>query len=196
MKSFCATLAIWLALVVPAFGTPVIVVGNHDLQPNLAGQTILIFVSGGDAVQGINFNVQVGDGGVATGGTDTGPIIEDVDLLSGIFAGNHTDQTDGPSPLLWNSTTTTDSGSVDADGLLVVLTISTVGLGPGESATLSLTPANEYGGATDFAGIAAEITNGSITVIPEPATLFLAVAGSVTIAFATRRSLNSTIRDG
>lgn len=187
MNQFFAACITWLALVMPALATPIIVVGNHDLHPNLAGQTISIFVSGGDAVQGINFNVQVGDGGAAAGGADTGPIIEDVDLLSGIFLGNNTNQTDGPSPLLWNSITTTNTGSVSANGLLAVLTVSTVGLTSGDFALLSLTPADEFGGATNFAGLVAQITNGSITVVPEPAALVLMLAGALGLVAARRR---------
>src|SRR5262249_51292657 len=51
------------------------------------------------------------------------------------------------------------------------------GLPVGTTKALSLTPANEFGGSTDFAGLAAQITNGSITIIPEPATFILAAAG-------------------
>ena len=66
-------------VVVPPFA---IVVGDHTLLPDTAGQQIEIFVTGDEQVQGLNFYIQVGDGGVPAGGSDVGPTIQDVDILS------------------------------------------------------------------------------------------------------------------
>ena len=70
-----------------------------------ANQTIAIPVTGGDLVEGLNFNVLVGDGGAAYGGVDTGPLITNVNITQGatIFAPNNTGRrggTDISSPAL------------------------------------------------------------------------------------------------
>jgi hypothetical protein len=174
-----------LAVFAPlAHSTPTIVVGDYRLLPNQAGQQIPIYVSGGDAVQGLDFNVQIGDGGMVAGGFDNTPIIESVDILTGIFAANHTGQTDGATPLLWTATTTTDHGTVTADGLLAVITLSTVGTAGGYSRTLALSPAEEFGGATNFAGIPIDITNGTIHVVPEPSATVLVLSAILALCLA------------
>ncbi len=179
---------------------PVIVVGNNALQPNQAGQFISIYVSGGQAVQGVNFNVKIGDGGTLTGGTDTGPTLQNVDLTSGIFAPNNTGQSNGTSPLLWNSVVTTSSGFVNADGLLAILTVSTVGIPAGTIKSLSLTPDPIFGGNTDFAGLSANITNGTISVVPEPSSISLMIVGGIMCGSLLYRKrslrLNGLVRDG
>ena len=70
--------------------------------PNMPGQQVPILVSGSDAVSGVDFFVQVGDGGATVGGDDTGPTITQVDLVSGtIFAANNTGAFLDPAPLIW-----------------------------------------------------------------------------------------------
>lgn len=149
---------------------PSIVVGTHYLNVNQAGQTIPIYVSGGDEVQGLEFNVCIG------GGTQ-GPIFEDVDILTGtIFEGNNTGINPGSyiNPRCAYQGTTTSSGTVVADGLLATLTIDTTGLFSGEY-TLSLINTPE--GKTNFAGVDVDIVDGLI-VVPEPASLMILLVGS------------------
>ena len=75
---------------------PSIVVGDHELLANTTNQLIQIFVTGGNAVQGLNFNAQIADAGPSTpecqsGGMIDGPNITAADILSGtIFDGNNT----------------------------------------------------------------------------------------------------------
>ena len=59
----------------------IIDIGEITLQENLADQVVPIFVGGGDLVQGINFNLQVADGGPLEGGSILGPAITSVDLI-------------------------------------------------------------------------------------------------------------------
>ncbi len=149
---------------------PSIVVGTHYLNVNQAGQTIPIYVSGGDEVQGLEFNVCIG------GGTQ-GPIFEDVDILTGtIFEGNNTGINPGSyiNPRCAYQGTTTSSGTVIADGLLATLTIDTTGLFSGEY-SLSLIDTPE--GKTNFAGVDVDIVDGLI-VVPEPASLMILLVGS------------------
>ena len=166
-----------------AFGQ-VINVGAHSLLPDTPGQTIEIRVSGGAAVQGVDFNVQIADG-FPTGGTVDGPNITGVDIIGTalnptIFFGNaNAPQVLRQDPQMWSLFTTTQSGTVVANGLLGILTIDTTGWFTGNW-TLAL--GNTQEGPTDFTLVNATITDGSITVVPEPvssvavATLLLAGA--------------------
>lgn len=157
---------------VRAMGQIVIDVGDYTLLPNTPGQTISIRVSGGAAVQGLNFNVQVADG-YPTGGSIDGPNITGLDLLGTasnptiFFANNSGARTPVRSdPQVWSESLTTGSGTVNASGLLAVVTVDTSGWFGG---SWSFALGNTQEGATDFAGLPATITDGTITVVPEPA---------------------------
>lgn len=68
---------------------PVIDVGDHYLLPDTPGQQVQVWVTSGDAVEGVNFNSQIGDG------LSGGPVLQDIDLENGtIFEGNNTGQID------------------------------------------------------------------------------------------------------
>lgn len=155
-------------------------VGTHLLAPNTPGQTIQIFVSTTDAnrIGGCNLNAQVDGAGPPYGGI-AGPVITEANLVAGtIFAGNNSGQTDlGSVPMLAMYSIVTNSGTVEASGLLVTLTIDTTGyFTPGQTWTLQL--GNTLNGATDFAPTAATIVDGSITLTPEPGTLALLGLGA------------------
>jgi hypothetical protein len=64
-----------------------VTLGNYVLQPNMPNQTIPIYVTGGAQVSGLNFNLQIGDGGPALGGTP-GPVFTHVDLVNGTIFQN------------------------------------------------------------------------------------------------------------
>jgi hypothetical protein len=149
-------------------GAITIEVGDHLLVPNMAGQTIEIRVSGGDAVEGLNLDVQVGDGGAELGGTQDGPVITGADVLTGtIFSGNNTGQRNpGSYGQLAIRSTTTASGTVEATGLLVTITVDTTGFASG---AWNLRLSGTLNGDTDFAGVSATIVNGTITVGLKPA---------------------------
>ena len=150
-------------------GAITIEVGDHELQPNMSSQTIQIPVTGSDSVQGLNLLVQLGDGGAALGGVDgSAPAITEVETTSGtIFAGNNTgNNVISSSNQFWEVSTTTSSGSVTASGILAVLQIDTTGFSAGQ---FDLKLADVSGFDTDFAPVVADITNGTVTVIPEPA---------------------------
>lgn len=153
----------------------VIDVGIASLIENKPNQTIALTVSGGDVVQGLNFNLQVADGGPDEGGSIAGPAITAVDIIGAgtIFADNNTGQNDDSlnSPQLFVTSTTTSMGTVAADGTLAFVTFDTTGFFAGSTFTLLLK--DTLNGATDFAGIPATITNGTlaITAIPEPSAM-------------------------
>lgn len=177
----------WVAIIAilllagQASATPILTVGDYNLNANQANQAVSVYVSGGDAVSGLNFYLQVGDG-------TAGPLIQSIDLLTGtIFASNNTGQSSakiGGSLPYWNYgktvfTTIDDNGqtTVGANGLLATVKIDTTGLSAG---TWTLKADFEYGGdsyTSDFAGTPATIVNGSIHIVPEPGTLALLVVG-------------------
>ncbi len=182
-KGVIVSLAVLLFAVSPALATPTIMVGDHPLLPNMADQTIEISVTGGDEVEGLDFFVQIGDG------TD-GPIISDLDVLIGtIFDGKNT----GGSAVYQNDrtaafvTTTPPGQMATTDGLLATVTVDTTGLMLGDGPwDLNL----EFGTfTTAFATIPAEITNGSISIVPEPATvaMLLGVFAMAPLALFYRR---------
>lgn len=183
----CVLAAVALSSMASAVAAaPIINVGNHILQPDLAGQTVQIFVSGGDAVQGLNFNAQVADGGPGdAGGVIDGPNLTHADIITGtIFATNNSGEVNpGSLPQIAIRTTTTNSGTVAAEGLLATLTVDTTGFLVG---TWDLKLAGTLNGNTDFAGVPAAIVNGTITIVPEPHALGL--AGLATLGLMRRRS--------
>jgi uncharacterized repeat protein (TIGR01451 family) len=151
----------------PVLLPPVIQVGNYQLKANTPNQKIQIFVSGDRLVQGTNVEVQIGDGGAAFGG-QSGPVITSVDVLHGtIFATNNSGQSGTGSivPQIFEATTTTKVGAVLASGLLATITVDTTGFNGG---SFPLLLSGTLNGNTDFAGIAARVNNGSITIIPPP----------------------------
>jgi VCBS repeat-containing protein len=153
---------------------PVIDVGDHFLLPNTPGQQIQIYVTGGDEVQGLNFNVQVEDGGPELadyGGTIDGPALTTIDVESGtIFEGNTLGATNPEPPFdipQWEGRyITTEIGTVIADGLLATITVDTTGFTEG-SFSLILGDEN-LNGPTDFAGIPITITEGQLIINSVP----------------------------
>jgi hypothetical protein len=161
---FCATSAVW--------ATPTIVVGSHGLQPNTAGQDIEIFVSGSALVHGIDFMVQVEDG-------STGPWVTHVDCETGtIFTPGAAGQNVRMSTFqfVWIEIEN-ETGTSSAAGLIGTVTIDTSGFTtPGQSWDFVMT--GTLGGDSEFFDesdnpIATSITNGTIWIVPEPATVVI-----------------------
>ncbi len=159
----------------PALAGPIIDVGTWDLQPNQSGQTIAISVSGGDVIDGVNFNAQIGDG---TNGL-AAPRFTGLDLINGtILAGKNNGQY-GTTILPHIAIASTDtSAGVAANGVIGILTVDTTGY------TSGLWPLNlkdTVNGPTDFAGVSAQITDGFIRIaeVPEPASWMLLLAGAI-----------------
>jgi hypothetical protein len=180
-----AALAFALTCLPPAgaLAVPVIDVGVIEVQPD-ATRTFAIVTTGSGAVQGLDLYIQIGDGGAPNGGSDTRPIITAVDIVGPdtMFHASNTGQRNVyTSDLLWAVSTTTDSAvadELDANGIVAYVTINTTGTAEGESYPLLLTGVaeelfGEPGTDTTFAGVVAQITNGTIDIISEPATIAL-----------------------
>jgi hypothetical protein len=178
-----AVLAAVCLLTAGAWASPIINVGTIEAQPGEI-KTFSISVTGGGAVQGLDFYIQIGDGGTANSGVGTKPVITDVDIvgLGTLFNASNVGQTNAfTSDLLWAASTTTDTSKasyLDASGVIAFVTIDTAGTTVGESYPLLLSGVakgafGEPGVDTGFAGVPAAITNGQINIVPEPATLSL-----------------------
>jgi len=189
-------LAYGLVAATSALATPLIDVGDHSFTPGEV-RTIAIPVSGGDAVEGLDFYIQIGDGGPPNEGTDTAPRITAVDIIGPgtVFANNNTgDSPFSAGPLMWTDATTTQPGStVNATGTLAFLTIDATGTSAGESHALLLTGVADHifppsGVDTDFAGIVPRVINGTIHIVPEPSVVvLLGVGAAMLLSCAWRR---------
>ena len=155
-------LMLLLAVSSPAWATPVIDVGTHYMLPNDV-RTISIGVSGGDAVQGLDFYVQLDTGGPVITGID---LIGPGTLFSQSNKGSqpiHYPDTGG-SYLVWYDTVLTQPGAtLNATGTLAHVTISTTGVSANTGYALNLS--NVLGAFnTDFGTITPTINNGWIVV--------------------------------
>ncbi|MFC1757753.1 tandem-95 repeat protein [Planctomycetota bacterium] len=156
---------------------PTITVGEVNLRPNLPGQHVPIFVSGGHLVSGIDFFAIVGDGGPERtslgleAGRD-GPAITSVDLKTGTIFSSVPDVARdlGSLPQIANWTLSlADGGSVAADGLLATITVDTTGFldGTWDFQLDNVLPSHPSGPfASTFADWTINVENGSLNVEP------------------------------
>ncbi len=143
-----------------AWAQPTIDVGEVTLGVGPA-ETVAVYVSGGQDVEGMNFCAQIADGAI-------GPVFVDANVIDGtIFQSNH----DYWSEISYASgryayqAVTTDAGVVSAEGLIATLTLDTRGW-RGEFA-LSLTSDAELGATTDFTSfVIPTITDGMLRLVP------------------------------
>jgi len=191
----CAVLLLFCAS--GALAVPVIIVSDHLLDEDTPMQPIDIYVTGGDAVVGVNLYCEI----MAVGGgsiTDPGaaPYINAVDCLvaGAIFANNNqgqddTDQDSGdPDGYRYfeGREVVTQSGTEPAAGLIGTVYVDTTGIFDG---TWELVLSNRNtGGGSDFGDPEnmPDITDGTITV-PEPMTLGLLGAGALGCLIRRRR---------
>ncbi len=181
-----------------ASGALFLIAGDHDLQPNLAGQPLSLYVSNsGTAAHVDTFTLfaAIGGGGPSLGGPAV-PVITAADLHTGTaFAGNFSSevpQEELPSGFALLYITTSVSGSTVPllPGLhpLATLTVDTTGFEVSDGPwTLRLGMevdgfgfvSSEYvlGGS----GLAATLVDGTITLaaIPEPTEVALAVGAGL-----------------
>ena len=173
--------------------------GTYELLPDTPGQEIEIFVRpdenltpdageiADDEVQGVNLNIQIGDGGRDAGGSVDGPVITGVDLFSGtIFEGNNTGEGSGNGvlvPQVAFFSTTTGSGTVKADGLLATVTIDTTGFFVGDG-PFDLILSQTVNNPTNFGPVNPEVTDGTLAIVPEPTSI--AVFGLTGLALLRR----------
>jgi hypothetical protein len=163
-------------MVSPALALPTIsygTAGSITLFPNTAGQQVQFNIADGSTqIDGLEFNIQVGDGGAALGGTDVGPLITDIDLITGtIFASASPTQVDVVTFDLARQSTVDTTSTVGDSGLLATVTFSTVGLSIGQFFDILLTGVAGSFDTTVFDGASTLTTvapNGLIVIVPVP----------------------------
>ena len=178
-SSLCVVLVSFglvLFLAASASANLTISLGTIPLLPNTADQVVPVMVHGGDAVEGVTFNVRIGDGLAPL--PAPAPTITDLDILGTaaqptIFYLDNTGQVDpdGPNdPFPYyesRTTTTTADATVAGEGLLARVTISTLGVNSGAWDLILKDPA---GFATEFPGTSVTIQDGRVEIVPEPST--------------------------
>lgn len=180
---------------------PVLTYGNNntiDLVENQANQRVDFYVSN---IAGMGFDtfdlfIQIGDGGTLFGGSDTGPVLSNVELGNPgtLFEGGVRAPADSTTqtPLLWADGI--DNVEVTMDGILGTLIFDTTGFFAGTSIGIQFEGITIPGNANSFDTFftdqsvlvpvpVSSASNGIIRVIavPEPASaiVILAVAGIV-----------------
>ncbi len=192
-RIFCIASCWAWATTTPLMAGPVILDTNVTVPAGSAFATFPLRVQGGDAVQGLNLHVTIEDGGPdVTPGSRVAPPIRDVSTTTaGLVFGPNSDQQNVVTlPQAWVVNTTTQSGTVRADGILAYVTLDTLSYQPGDG-PFRLTLEDPAGVDSDFAGIPLswnEITI-QIGAVPEPATCGLLLPlGLALLRVRSRRS--------
>jgi hypothetical protein len=175
-----------LVLSVSAHAALVINVGTIWLDPDLPNQERALSVTGGDPVQGFNLRAQIGDGT----GPNPEPVFQSIDFTGGIWDGHAKSVGGGPvagAPQYAQAwvALNTQNDTTSANGVLVKLIIDTTGLHSGNFGLLLA--GTDIGEDSDFAPLSATITNGTLTILPEPATFGLLALGGIGCMFTRRR---------
>ena len=180
----------------------VVDVGDVELLEDTAGQIVSFLATGPDEVQGLNFNIQVADGGPIAGGS-VSAVITAIDIVGPgtVFETNNTGQQGGVIvPQIAGVSTTTISGRVPAEGVLAFVTFDTTGLFAASFDPVPLLLAGTLNGDTDFAGsidsagntVEFTVNNGTLSLtsaIPEPGSFV--IFGVLGLAAGLRRTRRS-----
>ncbi len=183
----------WVALAlagilaaIPARAAIVIFVEDALLAPDRSGQQVEVWIDNDGPpleVGGLDFSFQVGDGG--SGGLSSGPTIQSVDLLTGTlfeskdFGGQFPAQDNQPQRQFFSVISLSAILPTGSGQRLATVTLDTTGFGTG-SWELSLGGLSLPNTALfDWSGnpIAAEVRNGTLTVVPEPSAAVWTGAG-------------------
>ena len=213
------SLALLLGLTSSALADVVVTIGNHNLLPNAAGQTIQLTVSGisGDttgvapnSVSGLVAAYQTSGGGPGYTGGSPGPKITGIDYNAGpsIWVVPNTPAGyvpgaaffDGGGQLAQQDLVTTSGHVLVNGGIFVTLTIDTTGFAGGVFPLQMIGDGAEDGIASNFGastflfgqgGGVSNITDGTITIVPEPSSVVLglfAMAGLGAVVIRKRRA--------
>ncbi|HHH76138.1 MAG TPA: PEP-CTERM sorting domain-containing protein [Phycisphaerae bacterium] len=171
--------------------SPVIDVGTHDLPENSSG-IVEIYVSdvGTPLVTAFNFRGQIGDGN----GGNPEPVFASFDFTGGIWDASASTVSGGvlsQPQYAQTSVIFNPAYEVATNGLLVKILIDTTGFVNGQSFDLKLAGTDigmdsEYL-ATGAATIDPIIFNGTINIVPEPATMALLALGGLAMLKRRRR---------
>ena len=173
-KQIICILALILAASSPALAAPIIDVGTYYLLP-YGEKTIAITVSGGDQVGGLDFYIQVADGGAVNDGSATKPKITGIDIIGPgtLFSQSNrgAQPVSLPGGLIWSDWTITKPGvTLAATGTLAYVTIDTTGTASSDP-PYALKVGDVAAGydppgySTDFGDVTPTITNGHIVIV-------------------------------
>jgi hypothetical protein len=170
-------------------------VGTFQLLPDKPDQTVILNVSGVSAAAALDFYVQIADGFPnVQGSTIDGPNITSVDIVSGtLFESNNEGGQFGAGLGLqhqYRGVLTPVGITVSGSDVLATLKIDTTGFTDGSWA---LNVKDVHNGPTTFYNstfqpLPATITDGFITIVPEP-TAFGLVFGVLGMGWAACRRL-------
>jgi hypothetical protein len=184
---------IWLGLLcvcvvcVGRLDAAMIIAGDWRVSPDITMFEIPIMITGGDSVTDMIFRVQVADGGADVGGSIDGPEITGIHFNGSIWGnapGGFTNFSGGTAKQLLRHNVSVGASdqdpSVQAAGILATVIINPFGFQIGQTFTLNVS--GTFNGDTQLKNqeqdVAVTFDNGTIEIVPEPASLtVLGVAG-------------------
>jgi hypothetical protein len=188
-RTALAAVAILLVASSPALATWTVTAGNWTVVAGASGQTLdaisanpIVIVIAGDGAgfQGADLGLTVEDGTI-------GPLLEDVDMLGGVFLTDNNGQSDFETfPTRAQLSAVTSDADVGPNGVLALLTIDTTGVPVGVY-DLFLHYDEDFFSATVISGIPNQSTvliDGTLTVIPEPSSIILALVAAAGLCAA------------
>ena len=166
-----------------------VTVGSHRVLGQKTDEKVTLLVTGGDLVDALNLNVQIGLWDSADNYLAAGPHITDLDVVSGTIFSGAVDPSLAKAQMLnsrlWASSFLADS-TVSANGVLATLTLDTTRMSSG---TYELRLMQTMNGDSDFGIAPALIANGSIVIsVPEPSSLGLLALVAIGLSRRVRKS--------
>lgn len=183
MRNACVIAGLLCIFTSAARADLVIIVGDHPIQPGLAGQVLSIFVfaQGGEQVQSLAFRVSINDGGPLLGGAPGPSIKGEIAGPGMLFHDNNVGVSDligtdfGDAPMLIDLETTTADGSFitlpPGASLLGTITVDTTSI-PDDLFLWDVKMVDTIMGDTSLFPYDVRnglvVQNGSFAIVPEP----------------------------
>ena len=207
-RTFSGLLGVALLIIsVNVTNASTITVGSHHLLPETANQPIVVSIAHDgattEAARGMNLRAQIGDGnGLSSepafhgtlgsfGGLDLTGSIWDGLAGGSTVSGNGVPRTGFGSLGSVDLTSDNPSENVSTNGTLLTLLVDTTGFGTPDTFDLSLSGTAlgdttlVAADGTAFAPL--DIVNGSITIVPEPSSIFLGLIAMSFLVWPSRR---------